>query len=539
MDVRARYADPVINLCLDTIDNGRQALVFCNTKRGAESQAEKTASKTAFPIDKKHVCEELAEKVLGVLETPTKQCERLARCVRGGCAFHHAGLHAKQRELIEEAFCNNQLFIICSTPTLAMGLDMPAFRSIIRDVKRFSPGRGWGMAYIPVLEYHQMAGRAGRPGHESWGEAILIAQDQGHAQELRERYIEGEPEDIVSKLAVEPVLRTYLLSLIATSFIRDEESMRAFFERTFYAHQYGDITQLHGLLHKMLSLLEEWGFIKIEGTTNDEQTTSDLFSSASDLVTTNSSRKLRPTLIGVRVAELYLDPYTAHFLLKHLREHKKDAREDTISLSAQGLIHLLTNTLEIRPLLNPKAKEYTLIDEWFLEHEESLLVPMPTQHSYEFDDYFASLKTAMLLLEWVDEATEEMLFERYSVRPGELKGKLDTADWLLYACDELVKLSGLREYSPFFTRMRVRVQYGVREELLPLMRFKGIGKVRARALYKNNVQSVGAVKDVDVTTLSQLIGPKLAQKLKAQVGIKVEVAKPRKRKGQKSLGDWS
>ena len=537
MEIRNRFADPIINLCLDTIDKNRQALVFCNTKRGAESQAEKIAKKTALTPEKKHLCNELAEKILKVLETPTKQCERLALCVRGGCSFHHAGLPSKQREIIEEAFCNNQLFVICSTPTLAMGLDMPAFRSIIRDVKRFNPGRGWGLSYIPVLEYHQMAGRAGRPGHETWGEAILIAQDQGHAQELTERYIYGEAEDIVSKLAVEPVLRTYLLSLIATSFIQDEESMYSFFEKTFYAHQYGDMKQLQGLLNKMLSYLEEWGFIKIEGKAQKEDLTDDLFSSADELITTSTSRKLRPTLLGVRVAELYLDPYTAQFLLKHLREHQKK-QTDKIVLSDEGLLHLLTNTLEIRPLLTVRAKEYTLVDEWYLENEEKLLVSMPTQHSYDFDEYFASLKTTMLLLDWINEETEESLLEKYGVRPGELKGKTDTADWLLYGLDELVKLAGLREYSTFFTRMRTRIQYGVREELLPLMRFKGVGKVRARVLYRNNIRSVAAVKEADVSVLAQLIGPALTQKLKEQVGEKVEVTKPRKRKGQKSLGDW-
>jgi replicative superfamily II helicase len=37
--IEERFADATLNLALDTIGKGKQALVFCNTKRGAESQA--------------------------------------------------------------------------------------------------------------------------------------------------------------------------------------------------------------------------------------------------------------------------------------------------------------------------------------------------------------------------------------------------------------------------------------------------------------------------------------------------------------------
>ena len=65
----------------------------------------------------------------------------------------------KQRELIEDNFREGVIKIICATPTLAYGLSLPAFRSILKDLRRYGPR---GMAYIPVLEYLQMSGRAGR-----------------------------------------------------------------------------------------------------------------------------------------------------------------------------------------------------------------------------------------------------------------------------------------------------------------------------------------------------------------------------------------
>lgn len=517
-------ADQLINLALETVKIDKQALIFCNTKRGAESQAEKI-SKQILKQGERERLNELSEKILHVLESPTKQCTRLAAILKGGCAFHHAGLHYKQREIIEDAFRAGEIFIICSTPTLAMGLDMPAFRSIIRDTKRFVSGKGWGMSNIPVLEYEQMSGRAGRPGKETYGEAILVANDVSQAEELTERYIEGEPEEIYSKLAVEPVLRTYLLSLIATGFVKNQESMYAFFDETFYAKQYSDTAQLHGLLDKMLTLLKEWEFIHIDNPNEQGD-----FTTAASMMQKSKS-KYMATPAGRRVAELYLDPYTANFLIENLKEAKE--------LPDEGLLHLLTSTLEMRPLLSVKAKEYDIIESWLIEHEEELIVPEPTQYSYEYEEYLSSIKTTMFLADWIDEVTDDTIFEKYGVRPGELRMKTEISDWLLYACEELAKLLDMKCFSPALAKMRLRLKNGVREELLPLMRFKGIGKVRARKLFSNSVRSVADVKSADDAKLAGLIGPAMTRKLKEQVGIKSNIAVPkRKRVGQKSLNDW-
>lgn len=537
--MKKQYADQLLNLALDTIGSNKQALVFCNTKRGAESQAEKISQKVRLGHDQQVRCVELSEAILSALESPTKQCKRLAAIVKNGCAFHHAGLNYKQREIIEDAFRANEIFIICSTPTLAMGLDMPAFRSIIRDVKRFSAGKGWGMKHIPVLEFEQMAGRAGRPGKEDFGEAILVAQDAAQAEELKERYLHGEPEEIFSKLAVEPVLRTYLLSLIATGFIKDRKSMYAFFDKTFYATQYADLHTLHQLLDKMLVLLEEWEFVRVAGS-EQMGVVHNEFASAADLVKEPepTDERFRATPVGVRVAELYLDPFTAAFLITHLQ--KATAKEER--LSDPALLHLLSSTLEIRPTLRPRTKDYDVIDEWLIEYEDYLLVAEPTQYSYEYDDWLASVKTTMFFLDWINEAGEERLLEDFGVRPGELKAKTDIADWLLYSCEELCKLLSFQMFLAPLAKMRVRLQYGVKEELLKLMRFKGIGKKRARTLYRNGVKLVSDVKSAEFSTLAQLIGPGVAKNLKEQVGEQVDPEKVKvklnKRKGQKNLGDW-
>jgi len=144
---------------------------------------------------------------------------------------------------------------------------------IIKDLRRYYHGKigadnennERGMRYIPVLEYHQMAGRAGRPEHSKIGEAITLASTEAEKQKINEVFINGEPENIYSKLGVEPVLRSCLLSLIATNFVTTKEQILLFFNKTFWAHQFGDMYHLTKIIDKVLGMLEEFGFIEIIG----------------------------------------------------------------------------------------------------------------------------------------------------------------------------------------------------------------------------------------------------------------------------------
>jgi helicase len=83
--------------------------------------------------------------------------KRLASCIEKGIAFHHAGLAHSQRKIVEDNFRKGDIKIICCTPTLAFGLNLPAFRAIMKDLKRY--GGRWGMQWIPVLEYQQCIGK--------------------------------------------------------------------------------------------------------------------------------------------------------------------------------------------------------------------------------------------------------------------------------------------------------------------------------------------------------------------------------------------
>lgn len=527
--------DSLIDLVLDTIRLEKQCIIFVNTKRSAEKLAEDISKKIK---DIKTL--EIAENALNVLSTPTKQCKRLHFCLLKGIAFHHSGLLQKQRTLIEENFDGSKINVICATPTLAYGLDLPAYRVIIRDVKRF--GRR-GMEYIPVLEYLQMCGRAGRPGKETKGEAICITKDESEKYNIVEKFVLGNPEEIYSKLAVEPVLRMYVLSLISTEIVRNKEELLNFFEKTFWGHQFGDMAKLSDIIDKMLNLLEGYKFIissdvdKLKKTNNEKENdnfkTDDLFTSANEIGSNNEkmntkSVKYRATLVGRRVSQLYLDPYTANKLLNAIEKSNSNT-------STFAYLHLLSSTLEMRPLIRARKKDEDIIQELLIKFEDNFLEKPPAVYDYEYDEYLDATKTAHFFNLWIDEIKEDKILEEYGIQPGLIKVKLDIIDWLIYSLIDLCKLLNYNDKINPLTKLRLRLNYGVKEELLPLLKLKGIGRIRARKLYNNGIKDIGDIKDSDPTTLAGFVGDKLALDIKKQVGQEIKEIPKGKRVGQLSI----
>jgi helicase len=324
----------------------------------------------------------------------------------------------------------------------------------------------------------------------------------------------GKPEEILSKLAVEPVLRMYTLSLIAASYFNSREQMLRFFEKTFFCFQFEDMSKIELLLGKVTGLLESWKFITSSGRdfTAADQLGRDSFSA---------------TILGRRVAELYIDPLTANHLVECLKCSAKP--------SSFALFQMVANTIEMRPLLSVRQREMDSVQEQLLK--SALLEQEPSVYEPEYDDFLNSIKTAMFFNDWADEKDEEYLLEAYNVRPGELKVKIDNADWLLYAAGEIARILKQHGMIREIAKLRMRLKYGAREELLPLLQLKEIGRVRARALFRNGIKDIADVKKADIATLSQILGRQTALNIKLQVGEPLpDVVPESKRTGQLALG---
>jgi helicase len=487
--IEGEVKNPAINLALNTVKSGGQALIFASTRKNAVTLARKAAPIIGENLSKpmKRALERDAERILATGEK-TRISELLAELVKNGVAFHHAGLGGGHRKLIEDAFRQGKIKVLTATPTLAFGVNLPARTVIIQDYRRYEPG--YGYYPISVLEYKQMAGRAGRPKYDKVGEAILIGKTADEADYLMESYILASPERIWSRLAVERILRSHVLATIAADFAHTERGIYDFFGRTLYAYQY-DIAAIKNLIAKILKYLYDEEMIDVSG------------------------ENIYATRFGKRVSELYIDPVSAVIIRDALR--RKPAY-----LTDLSLLHTIAHTPDMSPILRPTAREVDDIALFMEEHREEFLVDLPNEWEdrIAYEQFLGEVKTAMVLEAWIEEKSEDEIIERFRTQPGDLYRTIENAKWLLYATHELAVLFENKQFLSPTLELMERVEKGVKKELLPIVRLEGIGRVRGRILYNAGFKTIEDIKHAQLEELMNLplIGPKLAKKIKEQVG---------------------
>ncbi|MEF8818529.1 MAG: ATP-dependent DNA helicase [Haloferacaceae archaeon] len=460
-------------LVADTVDEGGSALVFVNSRRNAEAAADRLADVVTerLTAGERADLQELAAEIRADSETETSA--DLASAVERGAAFHHAGLSSTQRSLVEDAFRDRLVRSVAATPTLAAGVNTPARRVIVRDWRRYDGDAG-GMTPLDVLEVHQMMGRAGRPGLDPYGEAVLTAKSTDEYEQLAERYVGADPEPVRSKLAAEPALRTHLLATVASGFARTRAGLLDFLDRTLYAEQTDGRAEIERVADRALGYLEANDFLERSGTAGDD---------------------LRVTSLGHTVSRLYLDPMSAATILDGLRWADREGAEVT----PLGLYHLVSRTPDMYGLYLRSGDRETFTDLCY-EREDELLGTTPSEFDdVAFEEWLAALKTATLLEDWASELDEDRITERYGVGPGDVRGKTETAEWLLGAAESLAGEAGLPT-TPVRNAKR-RVADGVRAELLALTEVGQVGRVRARRLYEAGVESRADLREADKSTV--------------------------------------
>ncbi len=487
--IERKTKNSAINLALSTVKSGGQALIFASTRKNAVVLAKKVAGEMEEALSKpaKRSLEHEAERILAAGER-TRISESLAELVRCGTAFHHAGLGGGHRKIIEDSFRQGKIKVLTATPTLAFGVNLPARTVIIQDYRRYEPG--YGFYPISVLEYKQMAGRAGRPKYDKVGEAILIAKTADEADYLMESYILAHPERIWSRLAVERIIRSHVLATIAADFAHTERGIYDFFGRTFYAYQY-DISAIKSIIAKILKYLYDEEMIDIYG------------------------ENIFATKFGKRISELYIDPVSGVIIRDALKR-------TTAYLTDLSLLHMIAHTPDMGPILRPFSREFDEITIFIDEHREEFLVNVPDEWEdrIAYEQYLGEVKTAMVLKAWIEEKSEDEIIERFRVQPGDLYRTIENAKWLLYATNELGLLFGNKQVLPQTFELIERIEKGVKKELLPIVKLEGVGRVRGRMLYNAGYKTIEDIKIAKLEDLVNLplIGPKLGKKIKEQVG---------------------
>ncbi|CAH1829930.1 unnamed protein product [Saccharomyces cerevisiae] len=157
----AIYNSKLIEIIEKHADN-RPVLIFCPTRASTISTAKFLLNNHIFSKSKKRCNHNPSDKILN-------------ECMQQGIAFHHAGISLEDRTAVEKEFLAGSINILCSTSTLAVGVNLPAYLVIIKGTKSWNSSEIQEYSDLDVL---QMIGRAGRPQFETHGCAVIMTDSK-------------------------------------------------------------------------------------------------------------------------------------------------------------------------------------------------------------------------------------------------------------------------------------------------------------------------------------------------------------------------
>lgn len=474
--------DVIVKIVEKAIEDNSQALSFVSTRRFTESLATYVAKK----IDKKTTKEQkqkfkqVADKLLEVPKKkgslPTTTCLKLAEAAEKGVVFHHAGLFNEQKEIIEDEFRNGNILMITATPSLMYGVNLPSKYVVIRDHTRWTSN---GPASIPVFDYEQMSGRAGRPQYDDVGYSYLVAKTMDEAFDLEARYVNGEIELTNSKLIDnKDAIYKQIIAQIASSLSKNLDDLNDFFGKTLYGFQMKNNPSmsmfaqdsLNWELESALEFLLQNGIIRA------------------------TPEGLKTTDFGNLIAKSNYAVETAVKIKEYVSTMEK--------LNPAEMIYALAETPDL-PLISFKGRK-----------SKNPVRDKLSECGLFAVDIGNPEATAVSLIEWIDERNEYEIENAYNVYSASTRRSAYEASRLVKFAKNTLEVLGNYSNLKDMDYLSARLYYGVKEDIIPLVvGVKRLGRKRARLLMKTFGDNLSEASEKDLQKVEG-IGPKLAGKVK-------------------------
>ena len=242
----------------------------------------------------------------------------------------------------------------------------------------------------------------------------------------------------------------------------------------------------------------------------------------------SSSMVYNATPLGERVAQLYLNPISGRIIRDGLGRAMSilTGEDDYGQVSPMSLLHLVSCTPDFLPLW-PRKGDYDAIQAALHGHEREFLA-----EAVDLDEE-RRMKGVLVLQSWTEEIRVEQVEKDWGVQPGDLRGRVELAEWLLYATRRILvedeELSSMdrdahRTLVKAVDEIHRRVRYGCKSDLLGLVALRGVGSSRARQMVDllgvSNAADVAILTERDMQKLSDLRGwsPQLVDGVVATAG---------------------
>ena len=474
--------DVIVKVLEKSIEDKSQALAFVSTRRFTESLATYVAKKInkKINVEQRKRFKEVADKILEIPKKkgslPTSTCLKLAESIEHGVAFHHAGLFNEQKEIIEDEFRNGNILMITATPSLMYGVNLPSKTVVIRDHTRWTSN---GPQPIPVFDYEQMSGRAGRPQYDDVGYSYLIAKTMDEAQNLQDYYVDGEIEQTNSKLVDnKDAIYRQIIAQIASTLSKNLDDLTDFFGKTLYGYQMSNNPSMaffaeESLKYELESALE---FLLKNG------------------IIRATPEGLKTTDFGNLIAKSNYSVETAVKIKEYLSGIDR--------INAAEFIYALSETPDL-PLISFKGRKSK--DPVHEKLSECGLFAV---------DIGISEATTVSLIEWIDERSEYEIENRYNVYSASTRRSAYEASRLVKFAKDTSEILGNYSNLKEFDILSARLYYGIKEDIIPLVvGVKRLGRKRARNLVKIFGNDLSGVSEKELQKIDG-IGPKLAEKIR-------------------------
>ncbi len=238
--------DPLSAIAGQIKESSGGAILFLKSRLDSQRMAIRLASSLNFPR---------AEKAIAELnqEEPSYLMRSLIQVLTHGVAFHNSDLTSRQRIIVEEAFRGGEIKALCSTTTLAMGVNLPVDTVYIEAVQYANTGQGGCPGLVPVsrAQFDNMAGRAGRlgVGEDRPGRAIVLAESEFDREVLWQTYVEPDsPETILPQVSAMP-LEDSILHFVCSGAGKDIEFLKSALGRRLYK---GDMGRFDAAFNKVV-----------------------------------------------------------------------------------------------------------------------------------------------------------------------------------------------------------------------------------------------------------------------------------------------
>ncbi len=162
---------PVADSVLEAVRDGLAPVYVVHTTQAAA--VERAQALVSLPLTTRPQREAIAAALTGTRLT-SGFGQTLGRLLRNGVGVHHAGMLPRYRRLVERLAGEGLLPVICGTDTLGVGVNIPIRTVLMTALTKFD---GQRVRTFSAREFHQLAGRAGRPGFDPDGHVWAQAPD--------------------------------------------------------------------------------------------------------------------------------------------------------------------------------------------------------------------------------------------------------------------------------------------------------------------------------------------------------------------------